>query len=333
MDRPKVSVIIPVYKAERYIERCVRSLFEQTLDDIEYIFVDDCSPDKSISIMHKVLEEYPHRKKNVKIVSHSVNKGVGQTRQDGIDCASGKYLIHCDPDDWVDISIYQKLYSEAVRVSADMVICDFFYTLPNFIISKQEPECLDGINLLEQITGVNPNPLHGSLWNKLIRREILANAKIPVEYSFCEDVDYLTQILNSVKNVAYIPEPLYFYEYKADGNSLCSVKNLEGIVNDENHIIDLLGRASSSIRHQVCLQSFALKIIACRVLFCDLVDDGYFKKHFSKYRIYLRNYHSTDKIYLMIAMYISLSFSRTIRMFLHSTKTKIRKIFRFLNII
>ena len=160
MDRPKVSVIIPVYNVEKYIERCARSLFGQTLDDIEYIFIDDCSTDNSIFIMQNILEEYPKRKNSVKIIRHSVNKGVGQTRQDGIDVASGQYLIHCDPDDWVDASIYQKLYSEAILKSAEMVICDFFYTLPNLIISKQEPECLDGISLLEQITGVTPNSLH-----------------------------------------------------------------------------------------------------------------------------------------------------------------------------
>lgn len=73
---PKVSIIVPVYGVEKYIERCCRSLFEQTLDDIEYLFIDDCSPDRSIEILKKVLDEYPHRKNQVHI--HRMGKNSGQ---------------------------------------------------------------------------------------------------------------------------------------------------------------------------------------------------------------------------------------------------------------
>ena len=73
---PAVSVIIPGYKVERYIERCARSLFSQTLEDIEYIFVNDCSPDRSVEILEKVLEDFPQRKTQVKIISNPENRGV-----------------------------------------------------------------------------------------------------------------------------------------------------------------------------------------------------------------------------------------------------------------
>ena len=93
-NRVKVSVCIPVYGVEKYIERCARSLFEQTLDSMEYVFVDDCSPDNSIEIMQKVLEEYPHRQEQVKIIRHEVNQGVGAARNHAVAACTGNYIIH-----------------------------------------------------------------------------------------------------------------------------------------------------------------------------------------------------------------------------------------------
>jgi len=117
---PKVSVIIPVYGVEKYIERCIRSLFEQTLDDIEYIFVDDCTPDNSISILRKVLSEYPNREKQVKILHHEKNKGLAQARQTGLKIASGEYIAHCDSDDWVDKDLYKIAHNKAKSESLDV---------------------------------------------------------------------------------------------------------------------------------------------------------------------------------------------------------------------
>ena len=106
---PKVSVIIPVYNAGKYIERCVRSLFEQTLDDIEYIFVDDCSPDDSMDVLQKVLSEYPQRKENVTLIRHKANTGQSGARKSGMHVAKGEYIIHCDADDWVDLDMYERM--------------------------------------------------------------------------------------------------------------------------------------------------------------------------------------------------------------------------------
>ena len=77
MDNPKVSIIVPIYRVEEYIERCAESLFAQTFDDIEYIFVDDCSPDKSVEILQRTLEKYPHRKRLTRIERLSSNSGQG----------------------------------------------------------------------------------------------------------------------------------------------------------------------------------------------------------------------------------------------------------------
>ena len=125
---PKISVIVPVYGVERYMERCARSLFEQTLDDIEFIFVDDCSPDRSLDILNEVLEEYVDRQLQTQIVRLDQNGGLPNARKVGLRLATGNYIIHCDSDDWVERDMYRAMYEKAIKTNADMVVCDFMVT-------------------------------------------------------------------------------------------------------------------------------------------------------------------------------------------------------------
>lgn len=112
---PEISVVVPIYNVAQYIERCAHSLFAQTYKDIEYIFVDDCSPDNSIELLKKVLLFYPQRKKYVHIYAHEKNQGLVAARQTGISHVKGKYIICFDSDDWVNTDIVQLLYDEAKR--------------------------------------------------------------------------------------------------------------------------------------------------------------------------------------------------------------------------
>lgn len=104
---PKISVIVPIYKVEKYIGRCARSLFEQSLEDMEFIFVDDCSPDNSISIVKTMAEDYPKRKNQIKFLHHKVNRGLTTTRNTGLSVATGDYIAYCDSDDWFDLTMYE----------------------------------------------------------------------------------------------------------------------------------------------------------------------------------------------------------------------------------
>ena len=117
----RVSVIIPIYKVEKYIERCAISLLEQTLPDIEIIFVDDCSPDDSMRLLDSVLLKYSDLFPNIKIIHHEVNSGSAVARITGIKAAEGEYIAFCDSDDWVDKEMYAYLYSGAQASGADMV--------------------------------------------------------------------------------------------------------------------------------------------------------------------------------------------------------------------
>lgn len=119
---PAVSVIVPVYNVGLYIGRCAESLFKQTLESLEILFIDDCSPDKSIDIVREILEKYPHRKSLTRIIKMPYNSGQACVRKQGILAATGEYVIHCDGDDWVDTDYYEILYQKAVDENADIVI-------------------------------------------------------------------------------------------------------------------------------------------------------------------------------------------------------------------
>lgn len=125
---PKVSVLVPVYGVEKYIERCARSLFEQTLDDIEFIFVDDCTPDRSIEILESIIEEYrlrfAEKKYEVRIVRMPTNSGLAAVRRHGIQLAKGDYITFCDSDDIMPEDAVESLYNLAVESDADIVSGD-----------------------------------------------------------------------------------------------------------------------------------------------------------------------------------------------------------------
>lgn len=121
MDEIKVSVFIPVYNAEKYIEHCAQTLFEQTLQEIEFIFVDDCSTDNSISILEKVAKK--HKGRNIRIIRHAKNAGPLCARKTAMENAKGKYWICCDSDDWVDHNMYEQMLIVAEAEQADMVCC------------------------------------------------------------------------------------------------------------------------------------------------------------------------------------------------------------------
>ena len=207
----KVSICIPIYGVEKYIERCVRSLFEQTLDSIEYVFIDDCSPDNSIVIMYKVLAEYPQRKDQVKVIRHEVNQGVGAARNHGVAACTGDYVIHCDPDDWVDLDFYEKLYNRAIASNADVVCAPFITEFADLPKGKETfPRETQSV---EDYISLNTGQHLNSLWSKLFKREIALDSTLNCPDSICMGEDLLRniQMLHNCKRIAFIQNSFYHY--------------------------------------------------------------------------------------------------------------------------
>lgn len=210
---PKVSVIIPVYGVEKYIERCARSLFNQTLDDIEYIFVDDCSPDRSIEILNQVIGEYPRRKDQVQIIHHASNQGLALARQTGLKAATGEYIAHCDSDDWVDNDMYSQMYSEAITNNSDVVICD--YILTNGTSDMGIIKSCHADTPKQEIKNCLFQRDPWSLCNKLFRKKVYSNIQYPKD-AMGEDMATTIQLLWNCESMSYISKPYYKYYYNPE---------------------------------------------------------------------------------------------------------------------
>lgn len=207
-----VSVIIPVYNVSKYIARCARSLFEQSLHDIEYIFVDDCTQDNSVEIVKSVLAEYPDRIAQVKIVSHRKNQGLAAARNTGLRHANGEYIAHCDSDDWVERDMYEKLYYEAKSKNLDLVACDYFMEYDRSQALWNEVSELhqeDKLRLLETYISSG----FTVIWNKLVRRDIYFSNNITAYegLDFCEDYGLSVRLMYWSQRYGRYPVPLYHY--------------------------------------------------------------------------------------------------------------------------
>lgn len=219
---PKVSVIVPVYGVEKYIDRCARSLFEQTLDDMEYIFVNDATTDKSIEILEKVINDFPERKSQVTVLHHERNLGLPQARKTGIMHAKGHYIAHCDSDDWVDKDMYRSLYETAVRENSDLVVCDYSKARTNGCRSKKGCRTIDKGKFLEDLIYKKSS---WSLCNKLYNRSLFAAG---IQYPVCsmaEDMAMTIQIICRAQKISYVPKTLYYYYIYP--SSMVRTKNIE----------------------------------------------------------------------------------------------------------
>lgn len=221
---PKVSVIIPVYGVEKYIERCARSLFEQTLDDIEYIFVDDCSPDKSIEILERIIEEYRPRfageRKVVRIERMLTNSGLAAVRKHGIQFCTGDYVIHCDSDDWVDTDMYRLMYEEAKHNDADIVMCGYKVTDGMRIFNECYHQQTNKTKLLSSILTMHES---WSVWNKMCKRSLYDNDIVYPTLAMGEDMVLTTQLVLSAQRIAVVNKALYNYFYNP--NSITNVQS------------------------------------------------------------------------------------------------------------
>ena len=203
---PEVSIIVPVYKAEKYLNRCVDSILAQTFTDWELLLIDDGSPDRS----GEICDEYAKKDFRIRVI-HKENGGVSSARQRGLDEAVGEYTIHVDSDDWVEPNMLEELYEKAKQDDADIVICDYFNNIgTKQTICRQCPSSLEPKQVLIELF----QQLHGSCWNKLARRVCYKQYGIefPRGINYCEDLFTWVQFLSHKEvKVAYLNKAFYHY--------------------------------------------------------------------------------------------------------------------------
>lgn len=230
---PKVSVVVPIYKVEKYIARCVRSLFEQSLDDMEFVFVDDCTPDNSIKILKSIIAQYPNRKNQIKIIRHPENKGLPIARQSGINNTTGDFVIQCDSDDWVDKEMYETMYNEAIKNKSDVIVCGYQITdgknfIPYVICQSTEKKLFIQNCLLQKESA--------SLWSKLFKRELFQNEIVYPTCGMGEDITLCLQLVSFCKKIYFIPKPYYYYFSNQD--SISKHNTVESVISRFKQVCD-----------------------------------------------------------------------------------------------
>lgn len=219
----KVSVVVPVYNVEKWIGRCARSLFGQTLDEMEFIFVDDGSADSSIGVVETVLEEFPNRKNQVTIL-HQRNSGPLQARARGILSAKGYYLGTVDSDDWVDKDTYAILLSQAEKEKADCVVINYQREFGDHSekVSRNMPES----NGRDMMRHLYQYPFELFAWGQLVRNDIRLKDLYRNFYdkdewrgvTMWEDVLVMMPYYYHTKRISFCKQ--YFYHYnRANVNS------------------------------------------------------------------------------------------------------------------
>lgn len=254
---PKISIIIPVYNAEKYIRKCLESILTQTHTNWEAILVDDGSPDNCGIIC----DEYAAKDNRFKVI-HQANGGVSVARQTGLDNAKGEYIIHCDSDDWVEPNILEEMLQCAIANNADMVICDFIEEHNHY--SRYNSQGIEKRTNSEAIRNkLLKDELLGVLWNKLIKKDCIKGFRfIPTNIYYCEDLLFIIRILNNDIKIFHCPYGLYHYNLKNTA-STCKSSDAKIILSRCNAIYEI----EKITRKEEYNNIYYLKISVLKMLF------------------------------------------------------------------
>ena len=201
---PKVSVIVPVYNTEAYLEKCLDSLANQTLKDIEILIVNDGSPDNSQKIIDNYTEKYPNFKGFIK-----ENGGISDARNFGIQRATGMYIGFVDGDDYAEPEMFEKLYNKAISEIFDVVVCDVNLIENNkksLISSLVSNDIYTKEDMKKQMVNIYP-----SAWNKLYKRDLFNNEVYFKKGVWFEDVEFLYRLFPYINKMGTVKEPLINY--------------------------------------------------------------------------------------------------------------------------
>lgn len=208
MYAPLISIIVPVYNVEVYLEACVNSLLAQTYKNIEIILINDGSVDNSGGLCDHLAQ-----KDNRICVIHQKNQGVSATRNNGIDCANGEYLLFVDSDDTVDAQYVQTLYQEITENDADLVICGYRRYYPKYTkdVCAEKNSCISNLSQNEQlITQLYTGTLLNSPCNKIYKKKLITKY-FDSSLAMGEDLVFNLQYLKNVKKIKVISKVLYHY--------------------------------------------------------------------------------------------------------------------------
>ncbi len=266
---PKVSVIVPVYNVEKYIEKCLNTLVNQTLQDIEIIVVNDGSTDNSEKIINEFLEKYPEKIVYLK----KENGGLSDARNFGIPYAKGEYIAFVDSDDYVETFMYKEMYEIAKKENSDMVECDFIWEYPN----KSRIDTGEIYNNKKEMA----QKVRVVAWNKLIKKSILDETKIefPKGYRY-EDLEFTYKLIPYLDKVSFLKKPCVHYIQRDNSISNTQNERTKEIFDILDHIIDYYKEKGIYEEYKTELEYTYTRIVLCSSLLrmCKVKDKEIKKK-------------------------------------------------------
>ena len=239
---PKISVIVPMYKVEKYIDRCLETIKDQTFKDFEVLIVDDGSPDKSAELADKFTKADERF-----ILYHKINGGLSDARNYGLDRAKGEYIVFIDSDDCIHKDYLKVLYDECVNNGADIAYCNFRHSffmskliLPSFSFIKQGVfDTETALNML-----ISDKYLHSFAWNKMYKKSLFIDNHITYPKIYFEDVATSPRVFLHAKKIAVTRKSLYYYEKR--GGSIMATMDMRKV----NHLL----LSILFIKNYICLQ-------------------------------------------------------------------------------
>jgi glycosyltransferase involved in cell wall biosynthesis len=234
MVQPKISVIIPVYNGEKYLDRCISSILSQTFKEFECLVVNDCSTDNSL----EVCNTFKKADSRIKVYHKEYNGGTAQARKTGVSYANAEYIIFVDQDDWIESTMLEELYTKIRLERYDMVYCDFYDEYPQkTIYRKQDTRDQDNIELIKEIIAWdNFLPV---IWNKLVKAEIYQKVDFP-KITYSEDRAIMVQVLYFCNKIGYINKGLYHWCHIPKSASRASERKIRNIIEDYISYIEII---------------------------------------------------------------------------------------------
>lgn len=291
-----VSVIVPIYRVEKFIEKCARSLFEQTMKEgIEFVFVDDATPDRSIEILRKIINEYPDRKDQIQIICQDHNCGLVFARKTGVLHSNADYIIHCDSDDWMEPNMVEELYKEAVNSNAEITGCDLFENFSSTEVIQRQDFLSHRDDAIKSM--FDGSKLKAYLCIRMCKREfyIKYGMNTPNGITLYEDFYTSFYLHYYASIVAYVPKPLYHYRQQSS-SAMTKKINLNSW-ESANRVIDLISNDLMALgRYEVFSESIwrrKMELSMFLILKRDLYHPDYWRKlnlkgDISRFPIYKR---------------------------------------------
>ena len=264
----KISVIIPMYNVEQYLEKCVTSVLEQTYENIELILVDDGSPDNC----GKICDDFALRDKRI-VVIHKKNGGLSSARNAGLDVATGDYIGFVDSDDWIEPTMYEKLVELLEGENCDMAECAVnLVSKDSFkLYDKQDNEIVSGIDALRRQLDFSPKTATSlpriAVWSKLFKRDFWAGKRFPVG-EIHEDYLLVTKAFYTAKKVGFVKVGLY--------NHL--VDNPNSIINSRFSTRDLYKEKQYYFRYEYLKQNIGGELLELsKAKYYDVLIETYWQ--------------------------------------------------------